>query len=162
MGINITILKSFEKCVKNQLNEDVKRSKEWYPSLHVFFELEFTEPRDFKILQTGYPAKKALEKYIKDKNITFIGLEQDIEYSTDYYDHNEIESMNPEQDIEFYYYIGNSDKAIDSTIDELSKEAGEQVADDFANLIFDELVKEFEDRKREREQPDMPEDYYME
>jgi hypothetical protein len=139
MGMNIDILKSFEKYVKNRLNEDIKHSKYPYPySSSILIELEFTEPKDFKVLQTGYPAKKALEKYIKDKNITFIGIDQEIEYNTDYDDADKIDYINDE-DVEFYYYIGNDDKAIDSSINDLRKEAGDQVAEDFINLIADEL-----------------------
>lgn len=137
--MNIAILKSFEKYVKNQLNEDIEHSKLPYPySSSILIELEFNEPKDFKVLQTGYPAKKALEKYIKDKNITFIGIDQEIEYNTDYDDADKIDYINDE-DVEFYYYIGNDDKAIDSSINDLRKEAGDQVAEDFINLIADEL-----------------------
>ena len=106
---------------------------------HIFFEDPFEEPQDFKILTNTWPEKKALMKYIQDKNITFISMDQDIEYYVDYdYGSNDAYFDYLDMgyaDLEFYYLIGDSDEWQESTVADLAKEAGDKVAEEFVNYI---------------------------
>lgn len=109
----------------------------------IFFNDDFKEPKDFKVLTNSWPEKKALMKYIQDKNITCIEMQQDVTYVIKYAygtEEEEFDYIDTDwEDLEFYYLIGDSDEWQESTVEDLAKEAGDKVAAEFVDYISDKV-----------------------
>lgn len=104
MNITSNIIRALAEAVKYPL------------SSNLMVELDFTEDDTLKLLKK-YPAKKLLENWLKDKDITFIRIDDTVNYSTD---SGEIDDI--DDSLEFSYYIGDSDEENFMTVEDVYKE----------------------------------------
>ena len=126
MNITSNIIKALAESVK-------------YPyTSYLSTELDFTHDDDIKLLKK-YPAKTALEKWLKDKDITFISIDDDIRHTMDCGEIDDIDDS-----LEIRYFIGDSDDEKFMTIEDVRKEDA-KVADELIAFIIDLIEMKSED-----------------